>query len=72
MRQSSAYSSAGRPSHIGSITSQNVNPNSSVKILEKRKEFEALQALERTSAEYVRRMKALAIDCKVMTDSGKG
>ena len=72
MRHSTAYSLAGRPSHIGSITAQNINPNTSAKILEKRKEFEALQALERASSEYVRRMRALAQDCEIMADGGKG
>ena len=72
MRHSTAYSLVGRPSHIGSITSQNINPNTNARILEKRKEYEALQALERASSEYVRRMKALAQDCEVMEDGGKG
>lgn len=41
-------------------------------LLEKMKEYAALEALERTSADYVRRMENIDLDCNLMADAGKG
>jgi DASH complex subunit DAD2 len=70
MRPSSVYST--RASHAGSLTSQAANAQQTAKLLEKMKEFDALQALEQASASYVRRIEALSKDCEVMADAGKG
>ena len=42
------------------------------KLLEKKKEYEAVAALERASALFVNRIEGLADDCKVMADAGQG
>lgn len=70
MRKSSIYSS--RASHAGAVASQASNAQLLAKLLEKKKEFDALCALERASSEYVRRMEAMSVDCEVMADAGKG
>lgn len=70
MRPSSIYSS--RASHASSLTSQAANAQLNAKLLEKMKEFDALQALEQTTTSYVRRIEALSKDCEVMADAGKG
>ena len=69
MRKSSIYSA--RQSHAGSLSSQAANAQLKAKVLEKRKEHDALLALERMSAEYVRRLEAIDLDCNVMADAGK-
>jgi len=42
------------------------------KLLEKKKEYEAVAALERASALFVKRIEGLADDCEVMADAGQG
>ncbi|TDL22583.1 hypothetical protein BD410DRAFT_898166 [Rickenella mellea] len=69
MRQSSAY--AARPSHAGSLASQASNAALNLKLLEKKKELDALSALERASEEYVKRMEALGLDCETMANAGR-
>ena len=41
------------------------------KLEEKKKEHDALLALERLSQEYVRRLEAIDLDCNVMADAGR-
>ncbi|TEB37491.1 hypothetical protein FA13DRAFT_1726599 [Coprinellus micaceus] len=41
------------------------------KLIEKKKEFDAVSALERASAQYLERITALADDCEVMADAGR-
>lgn len=66
MRQSMA---AGRqsqlPSQISSAAAQ-------TKLLEKKKECEAVIALEKASANFVRRIEALGDDFDVIADAGVG
>ena len=69
MRQSVAPS---RVSHAHALSSQANNPASVHRLLEKKKEYEAVAALERASALFVKRIEGLADDCEVMADAGQG
>lgn len=42
------------------------------KLLEKKKEFDAVSALERASALYLERIDAISEDCAIMADAGQG
>ena len=70
MRRSSAYPT--RASHAGSQASKASQSQLLAKVEEKKKEADALSALERLSAEYVRRLSAIDYDAMVMADAGKG
>jgi hypothetical protein len=48
------------------------NPAALARLMEKKKEYEAICALERTSALFLRRIEGLAEDCDVMADAGAG
>lgn len=63
MRQSVA---ANRASSVVSHAS------SAAALLEKKKEFDAVSALERASALYLERIEGLAEDCDIMADAGQG
>jgi DASH complex subunit DAD2 len=65
MRQSVAPT---RASHAAS--SINPNPASIIRLQEKKKEFEAVAALEKASAAFVKRIEGLGDDCDVMADAG--
>ena len=67
MRSSIAPS---RVSHAHALAAP--NPALLHRLVEKKKEFEAVAALERASAFFVRRMEGLADDCEVMADAGQG
>ncbi|KAL4073224.1 hypothetical protein V8B97DRAFT_1953163 [Scleroderma yunnanense] len=41
------------------------------RLLEKKKEYEAVAALERASALFVKRIEGLADDCEIMADAGQ-
>ncbi|KAF6760085.1 hypothetical protein DFP72DRAFT_1166352, partial [Ephemerocybe angulata] len=58
---------ASRASHIPSAPSA----AAAAKLVEKKKEFDAVCALERASALYLERITALAEDCEVMADAGR-
>ncbi|KAN0090660.1 hypothetical protein V8E55_004226 [Tylopilus felleus] len=60
-----------RVSHAHALSVQANNPASVHRLLEKKKEYEAVAALERTSALYVKRIEGLADDCEVMADAGQ-
>ncbi|KAG2054994.1 hypothetical protein BDR06DRAFT_954541 [Suillus hirtellus] len=68
MRQSVAPS---RISHAASLASQANNATATSRLLEKKKEFEAVAALERASALFLKRIEGLADDCEVMADAGQ-
>ena len=70
MRKSSVYSV--RASHAGSLASQSSSAQSEAILLEKKKEHDALLALERVSNEYLRRLEAIDYDCNIMADAGRG
>ena len=66
MRQSVAYGS--RASQAPSSTS---SAAALTKLIEKKKEFDAVSALERASTQYLERIQELADDCEVMADAGQ-
>ncbi|KAG1717979.1 uncharacterized protein EDB91DRAFT_1187487 [Suillus paluster] len=68
MRQSVAPS---RISHAASLASQANNASAISRLQEKKKEFEAVAALERASALFLKRIEGLADDCEVMADAGQ-
>jgi len=61
-----------RVSHAHALAAQANNTASAHRLLEKKKEYEAVAALERASALFVKRIEALADDCQVMADAGQG
>lgn len=68
MRQSVAPT---RASHVASSTNP-PNLASVIRSQEKKKEFEAVAALEKASAAFVKRIEGLGDDCDVMADAGLG
>ena len=66
MRQSVA------PSRTSHALHQLPNPAALARLQEKKKEFEAVAALERASAMFVKRIEGLGDDCDVMADAGAG
>lgn len=64
MRPSSAASI--RTSHFGTGVS------SATRLLEKKREFEAVKALDKISLELVERLEALGDDCEIMAEAGQG
>lgn len=68
MRQSVAPS---RISQAASLAQSN-NAAAMSRLQEKKKEFEAVAALERASALFLKRIEGLADDCEVMADAGQG
>ncbi|EGO25089.1 hypothetical protein SERLADRAFT_386457 [Serpula lacrymans var. lacrymans S7.9] len=67
MRQSVA---PNRMSHAASLASHANNTAAMARLQEKKKEFEAVAALERASALFVKRVEGLGEDCEVMADAG--
>ena len=64
-----ASMAANRQSQLpGSVTSA----AAAAKLLEKKKEFEAIQALERASGEFLKRVDVLGDDFEVLADAGRG
>ncbi|KAG6866654.1 hypothetical protein C0991_000764 [Blastosporella zonata] len=68
MRQSVALN---RVSHGALLNSQANLSAAAVKLLEKKKEFDAVSALERASALYLQRIEGLGEDCDIMSDAGQ-
>lgn len=60
---------AHRASHLPSAST---SAAAAAKLVEKKKEYDAVAALERASALYLERISALAQDCEVMADAGRG
>lgn len=48
------------------------NPAALARLTEKKKEFEAVSALEKASSLLVKRMEGLGDDCDAMADAGQG
>jgi DASH complex subunit DAD2 len=69
MRQSVAPT---RAPHAVSSVNQPPNPAALARLQEKKKEFEAVAALEKASAMFVKRIEGLGDDCDVMADAGLG
>ncbi|KAG0697456.1 hypothetical protein DFH29DRAFT_835807 [Suillus ampliporus] len=68
MRQSAVPS---RISHVASLASHANSAAAMSRLQEKKKEFEAVTALERASTLFLKRIEDLADDCKVMADAGQ-
>ncbi|KAJ3569622.1 hypothetical protein NP233_g4932 [Leucocoprinus birnbaumii] len=68
IRQSSI---PGRASHAPSQSSQGASSAAMAKLLEKKKEYDAVSALERASALYLQRIEALGEDCELMAKAGE-
>lgn len=69
MRQSVAPS---RASHAASSLNQAPNPAALARLQEKMKEYEAVSALEKASALFVKRIEGLGDDCEDMAAAGAG
>ena len=64
-----ASMAASRQSQLpGSVS----NAAATAKLLEKKKEFEAVAALEKASAQFLKRIEELGDDIEVMADAGIG
>ena len=50
----------------------NPSPAAHARLLEKKKEFYAVSALEKASALYLERMEGLRDDCDIMANAGEG
>jgi DASH complex subunit DAD2 len=61
---------ANRPSHVAGSNAAN-SAAAAAKFLEKKKEFDAVSALQRASALYLQRIEGLADDCETMADAGQ-
>ncbi len=61
-----------RQSLAANRASVNAHPAAIAKLLEKKKEYDAVSALERASALYLQRIDGLAEDLDVMADAGQG
>jgi hypothetical protein len=68
LRQSVA---SGRSSHAALVSSQ-AAAVAAVRLNELKKEYEAVSALERMSAIFLRRIEGLGDDCDVMANAGEG
>ena len=51
---------------------QAANAAAAAKLLEKKKEFDAVCALERASSLFLERIEGLGEDCNIMADAGQG
>ncbi|KAI9572379.1 hypothetical protein HD554DRAFT_2015498 [Boletus coccyginus] len=60
-----------RVSHAHALAAQANNAASAHRLLEKKKEYEAVAALERASALFVKRIEALADDGQIIADAGQ-
>lgn len=69
MRQSVA---PNRISHAASLSSQISSAAAASKLLEKKKEFDAVSAFDRASALYLSRLEALGEECDIMAAAGEG
>ena len=58
-----------RQSHV---PGQPTNAAAQAKLIEKKKEFEAIAALERSSAKFLKRIEDLGDDFEVIADAGTG
>jgi len=62
----------GASSRTSTAVPGSASAPTSAKLIEKKKEYEAVSALERASALYLERIEALAEDCDIMADAGAG
>ena len=60
------------PNRISQAGGHSNSAAAHAKLLEKKKEYDAVSALERASALYLERIEALGDDCEVMAKAGEG
>lgn len=62
-----------RPSSAASIRASNLGTNVSsvTRLLEKRKEYAAVNALDKISSELAERLEGLGDDCEIMAEAGQ-
>ena len=63
---------ANRMSYAAGVSSQVPTAAAVSKLLEKKKEFDAVSALERASSLFLERIEGLGEDCDIMADAGQG
>lgn len=61
-----------RTSQASSTSHANTSAAAIAKLLEKKKEYEGVSALERASSLYLERLEALGGDCETMAKAGEG
>jgi len=61
-----------RTSYAAGSSSQVPSAAALSKLLEKKKEYDAVNALERASALFLERIEGLGDDCDIMADAGEG
>jgi hypothetical protein len=61
-----------RASYAAGLTSKAPNPAASLKLLEKKKEFDAVSALEKSTALFLERIEGLGEDCDIMANAAHG
>lgn len=68
------YSNRARPAEfLSKFMRQSVAPQTTAaRLLEKKKEFHAVSALEKASALYLERIEGLSEDCDIMANAGEG
>jgi hypothetical protein len=59
-------------SRVSSLNFQPQSSNAVLKLQEKKKEYDAVVALERASRMYLERIEGLADDCDIMAIAGEG
>ena len=60
------------PSRQSQLLGSVASAAAAARLVEKKKEFESIQALEKASAQFLKRMEALGNDFDVMADAGTG
>jgi hypothetical protein len=64
---------SSRMSHAAGLsTKSTANPATELKLLEKKKEFDAVSALEKATTLLLQRIEGLGEDCDIMADSAQG
>lgn len=61
-----------RTSYASSTSNTTSSAAATAKLIEKKKEYDAVAALERASALYHERIEALSEDCEIMANAGEG
>jgi hypothetical protein len=63
---------SNRTSYAAGLASKAPNPAATLKLLEKKKEFDAVSALEKATALFLDRIEGLGEDCDIMADAAQG
>jgi hypothetical protein len=63
---------SNRISHIAGLTSKAPNPAATLKLLEKKKEFDAVSALEKATELFLDRIENFGENCDIMANAAEG